>query len=170
MTMMDVQQRYRGSLHIHPGGRGLPATLEISDSEVIIRITHGETFTYARGDVTARPHDTSTALLDIAGDDDLYFRADDPFTFESKAIPALQNGLGSKTPAREERRWRLPIIGVKPANGATATPTVPRPARRARRKSRPECEHVWRSLTIPGGIIRNVCDECGTVMLDLTEA
>ncbi len=167
MTMMGVQQRYPGSLHIHPGDSGLPATLEVTDSEVIIRITRGETFTYALDDVTARVHDTCTALLHIAGDDDLYFRADDPFVFEAKAIPALQNGSGSVRVSPEPRRWRLPIIGVKPA--PVTAPTAPTRRRRSRRKSGLECDHAWRSLSIPGGIVRSVCNECGKVMLDLTE-
>lgn len=169
MTMMDVQQRYRGSLHIQPGGRGLPTTLEITNSEIIIRITHGETFTYSLDDVTARPHDTSMALLDITGDDTLYFRADDPFTFETKAIPALRSRSGSARAVQKERRWRLPVIGVKPAHGTGPAPTNAKRSRRSDRKSRPECDHAWRSLRIPGGIVRNVCEECGTVRLDLTE-
>lgn len=146
--------------------------IDITKSQVVIAIDHGDTFAYNRDQVDGRVFDSRTVLLDIAGDEDLYFVADDPFSFTAKAVPELDGGGVNGAPAPEPAPIlrRLPVIGatITPANAAKPS-TPSRPRKKRRDKTRTECDHQWRSLSIAGGLVRRVCNECGVVSIDLSE-
>lgn len=176
MTMMDARQRHHGSLHISPGSDGLRATIDITNSQVVIAIDRGDSFAYGRGQVEGRVFDSRTVLLNIVGDDDLYFVADDPFLFTAKAMPELRADGSQGDPAEpqvngsDEVSRRLPVIGATIRPAKSPNPSLAPASRPKRRdRARATCDHQWRSLSIAGGLIRRVCNDCGVVSIDLSE-
>jgi len=170
MTMMEVGARYSGSLHIDPGGEGLRAQIEISEKTVTISIRNGETFSYRHSDIRGRAFDTRTVVLDIRDDDDLYFVADEPFLFTGYALPALQ-GLASRDEQDSatvvtETSWKLPVIGTN-IGKSPSSPEPPPPRQKRKKRDRGTCAHEWRSLNLSAGLVRRVCNTCGTVSIDL---
>ena len=169
MTVMETGRRYSGLLQAAPDADGVRATIAISDDSINIFIDDGEIFTYSQAQVRARPYDSRTVVLDIRDEDDLYFVADDPLSFAESGLAALSAtaaGSAGVSARREDGRWRLPVLGTTLSAEQPAIAKAPERKRRGRRDR--ECRHDWRTLRLSGGLVRRVCNECGTVSIDLT--